>query len=922
MERKVGKNNSERRGSRPAGKTSASDRARMKVEDAAPTGKEAVTHALGLFLGGLAVFLLVSLAFYVFTWAEDQSLLSEKDIFTSFVDVENSGGVLGFLWSNILVSKFFGFGAFVIPFFLGALSLYFLKIRTFRLKKLIVVTLFGTVVFSLVFSYLFSFTPFDDFFGTSAGGSYGYYVTRWLINAVGVLGTGLLLLFMLAVWCILLNRRVINVFNGWLDRISRSVDERILRKAEKAVAEKAACETASEECPEGSDVDCDDADTEENFGSEGTDIVVSADAQECGDDSLEEVIPAEESTAAGMNVELESPENDVPCRGNESGYVGFSVEGMDAGQVQSAGEDGGNALPENISVREGHESECMSSDTHMPEGYGFEHVDTEDVHESDDSDSGNGGEKNAVTASPVQVINEEEDFLAGLSEESLSTLFDPRLDLPRYKAPELDLLESYSDKVFNVSYEELEKNNRNIVSTLNNFQIEVKKVSAMIGPTVTLYQVVPAPGVRVSRIKNLEADIARSLAAKGVRVIDLPGTTAIGIEVANERPSVVSMKSVLSDRKFIAVKDTYALPIVIGRTISNEPYMFDLAKMPHLLVAGATGQGKSVGLNAIITSLLYTKHPSELKFVLVDPKKVELSLYSRLEKHFLAMLPDGDDAIITETRKVVNTLRSLCIEMDTRYDLLKSAKVRSVKEYNAKFLSRRLNPNKGHHYMPYIVVIIDEFADLLMTAGREVEEPIARLAQLARAIGIHLVIATQRPTTNIITGSIKANFPARIAFRVISSVDSRTILDQVGANQLIGRGDMLIYEGSDLTRVQCALVDTEEVERISEFIGSQMGYTTPYYLPEYVDEEQESRASDVDLRKRDKLFEDAARLVVSTQQGSTSMLQRKMNVGFPKAGRLMDQLEAAGIVGPYEGSKSRRVLISDFNALDELLKTL
>lgn len=350
--------------------------------------------------------------------------------------------------------------------------------------------------------------------------------------------------------------------------------------------------------------------------------------------------------------------------------------------------------------------------------------------------------------------------------------------------------------------------------------------------------------------------------------------------------------------------------------------MFDLAKMPHLLVAGATGQGKSVGLNAIITSLLYTKHPSELKFVLVDPKKVELSLYSRLEKHFLAMLPDGDDAIITETRKVVNTLRSLCIEMDTRYDLLKSAKVRSVKEYNAKFLSRRLNPNKGHHYMPYIVVIIDEFADLLMTAGREVEEPIARLAQLARAIGIHLVIATQRPTTNIITGSIKANFPARIAFRVISSVDSRTILDQVGANQLIGRGDMLIYEGSDLTRVQCALVDTEEVERISEFIGSQMGYTTPYYLPEYVDEEQESRASDVDLRKRDKLFEDAARLVVSTQQGSTSMLQRKMNVGFPKAGRLMDQLEAAGIVGPYEGSKSRRVLISDFNALDELLKTL
>ncbi len=500
--------------------------------------------------------------------------------------------------------------------------------------------------------------------------------------------------------------------------------------------------------------------------------------------------------------------------------------------------------------------------------------------------------------------------------------FDPRLDLSSYQAPPLTLLEDYKDKWYVVTREELEKNNRQIVRTLANYKIGVTKISARVGPTVTLYEIVPAPGVRVAQIKRLEEDIQLSLAAKGVRVVTLPGTNAIGIEVANEKPSTVSMLSVLDDEKFKS--QSYDLPVALGMTITNDVMHFDLAKMPHLLVAGATGQGKSVGLNAILTSLLYYKHPSEMKLVLVDPKKVELSLYSKLEKHFLAQLPDADEPVITDTQKVVYTLKSLCIEMDSRYDLLKLAYVRNIKEYNEKFLQRKLNPLKGHRFLPYIVVVIDEFADLLMTAGKEIEEPIARLAQLARAIGIHLVIATQRPTTSVITGNIKANFPARIAFMVRSSVDSRTILDQTGANQLIGRGDMLISNGGDLTRVQCAFIDTKEVERVVDFIAEQRGYTTAHYLPEYTgeDKEDDGGPGEVDLNRRDSLFEDAAKLVVMHQQGSTSLIQRKMSLGYNRAGRIMDQLEVAGIVGPYEGSKARQVLVNDLSELDARLANI
>jgi DNA segregation ATPase FtsK/SpoIIIE, S-DNA-T family len=501
------------------------------------------------------------------------------------------------------------------------------------------------------------------------------------------------------------------------------------------------------------------------------------------------------------------------------------------------------------------------------------------------------------------------------------TNYDPTLDLSYYKMPPIELLEDHKSTNSEVSNEELISNKNKIVETLANYKIQIDKIKATIGPTVTLYEIVPAPGVRISKIKSLEDDIALSLAALGIRIIaPMPGKGTIGIEVPNMKPEIVSMRSIISSRKF--QETNFELAIALGKTISNETYVFDLTKMPHLLVAGATGQGKSVGLNAIITSILYKKHPSQVKFVLVDPKKVELTLYSKLERHFLAKLPDAEEAIITDTQKVINTLNSLTIEMDSRYELLKAAQVRNIREYNERFTARKLNPLEGHRYLPYIVVIIDEFADLIMTAGREVEVPIARLAQLARAIGIHLIIATQRPTTNIITGTIKANFPARIAFRVTSMIDSRTILDSTGANQLVGRGDMLFAPGSDMIRIQCAFIDIPEIEKITDYIGSQQGYPSALLLPEYVGEDGKADLSDIDLNKRDDLFDDAARLVVMHQQGSTSLIQRKFSIGYNRAGRIIDQLEAAGIVGPFEGSKARQVLFVDEVSLEQFLSNM
>ena len=495
--------------------------------------------------------------------------------------------------------------------------------------------------------------------------------------------------------------------------------------------------------------------------------------------------------------------------------------------------------------------------------------------------------------------------------------FDPTLELSNFKMPNIELLKDYGDTGITINQEELEANKNKIVETLNNYKIGISNIKATIGPTVTLYEIVPDAGIRISKIKNLEDDIALSLAALGIRIIaPIPGKGTIGIEVPNQKPSVVSMRSVISSAKFQNAE--MELPIAMGKTISNETFVVDLAKMPHLLMAGATGQGKSVGLNAVLTSLIYKKHPAEVKFVLVDPKKVELNIYSKIERHYLAKLPDTEEAIITDNTKVINTLNSLCIEMDNRYELLKNGMCRNLKEYNKKFKERKLNPKDGHSFLPYIILVVDEFADLIMTAGKEVETPIARLAQLARAIGIHLIIATQRPSVNVITGIIKANCPASVAFRVTSKIDSRTILDSGGADQLIGRGDMLFTQGNELTRIQCAFVDTPEVERLASYVGAQRGYADAHLLPEYISEENTSNL-DIDASDRDALFREAAEVIVTAQQGSASLLQRKLKLGYNRAGRIIDQMEAAGVVGPFEGSKARQVLISDLASLDRLI---
>ena len=520
----------------------------------------------------------------------------------------------------------------------------------------------------------------------------------------------------------------------------------------------------------------------------------------------------------------------------------------------------------------------------------------------------------------VEKIIEEKSEIDNLSDELVDNFgkFDPTLELSKFQFPKLKLLKQYDSEKITIDKEELEENKNKIVETLANYNIAISNIKATIGPTVTLYEIIPEAGVRISKIKNLEDDIALSLSALGIRIIaPIPGKGTIGIEVPNKKPTVVSMHSVISSEKF--QKSEMELPVAIGKTISNETLVFDLARMPHLLMAGATGQGKSVGLNAVLSSLLFKKHPAEVKFVLVDPKKVELTLYNKIERHYLAKLPDSEEAIITDNKKVINTLNSLCIEMDNRYELLKNASCRNIVEYNKKFKDRKLNPNDEHRFLPYVVLVVDEFADLIMTAGKEVETPIARLAQLARAIGIHLIIATQRPSVNVITGVIKANFPARIAFRVTSKIDSRTILDSSGADQLIGRGDMLFTQGNELVRIQCAFVDTPEIELLTDFIGSQKAYPNAYQLPEYISEDIGTNI-DISIEDRDALFREAAEVIVTAQQGSASLLQRKLKLGYNRAGRLIDQLEAAGIVGPFEGSKARQVLISDLQSLDRHLE--
>ena len=585
-----------------------------------------------------------------------------------------------------------------------------------------------------------------------------------------------------------------------------------------------------------------------------------------------------------------------------------------------------NNTGDSASVEE-NDSAKTEAEAQVEEGYSQDKT-AEKPSENDPGPEDHGNKKEKVVIKNEEDHNldmevettEEEEFEENQSSKLVRDFgeFDPTLELSKYQFPTIDLLKDYSSGGITINQEELEENKDSIVKTLKNYKIEISQIKATVGPTVTLYEIVPAAGIRISKIKNLEDDIALSLAALGIRIIaPIPGKGTVGIEVPNKNPSIVSMRSVVASSKF--QKAEAELPLAMGKTISNETFVVDLAAMPHLLMAGATGQGKSVGLNAILTSLLYQKHPAEVKFVLVDPKKVELTLFNKIERHYLAKLPDSEEAIITDNDKVINTLNSLCMEMDNRYELLKNAMVRNIKEYNDKFKARKLNPEDGHKFLPYIVLVVDEFADLIMTAGKDVETPIARLAQLARAIGIHLIIATQRPSVNVITGMIKANFPSRMAFRVTSKIDSRTILDTGGAEQLIGRGDMLYTKGNEPVRLQCAFVDTPEVEKLTDFIGSQKAYPSAHQLPEYKGEESGTGIEDI-ADERDKKFRMAAEVIVTAQQGSASLLQRKLKLGYNRAGRIIDQLEAAGIVGPFEGSKARQVLVTDLASLDEHLK--
>ena len=814
---------------------------------------------MGLVFLVLAVYSLVSLVSYIFTWSKDQSLLTAENFFSDETIAYNSGGKLGVLWADFLVSKLFGFGAFTVPLFLGAISLFCLKIKRVNLLRVFIICLLGAILFSIAFSYVFHFFDHQSLLGNGPGGSYGHAVALWLNNLLGAFGTGCVLFVALFLWAVLLSRKVA----WWFDEQISLTSRRFSQAGEKAV--------------EASPVTAEEPDPESFTGAVGE--IPAVDFLVSGEESP--LLP-------GYEVELTV---DAPASG-----ISFHDSGAADSIPPDFGEEPADDLPWDM------------ADAGIPSG--------------GSAQAGTGPEGGASDPDnvPLSVEESENDFLGNLSESDREHLFNPRLDLPDYQMPPVSFLEDYRNLWHEVSRDELERNKQRIVNALANYKIGVVGITARMGPTVTLYKIRLAEGVKIAQVRRLEEDIAMSIGAKGVRVVTL--LDSVGIEVPNDHPSVVPLKSVLNAPQFQEAK--MELPLALGITVTNEPFFLDLAKMPHLLVAGATGMGKSVGLNCIIASLLYTKHPAEMKLVMVDPKKVEFSLHAKLEKHYLAKLPDYDDAIITDTKNVVTTLKSLCVEMDERYELLKKADVRQLKDYNAKYLARTLNPLKGHKFLPYIVVIIDEFADLLMVAGREIEEPIARLAQKARAVGIHLVIATQRPTTDIITGTIKANFNSRIAFRVNSGVDSKTIIDGPGANRLIGRGDMLvIHPGADIDRVQCALIDTPEIIRINKFINEQRGYDHAFYLPEYEEEgEEDSSAEPVDMRRRDKLFAEAAKIVVQYQQGSASILQRKLGLGYNRAGRLIDQLEAAGIVGRSEGSKARSVLVSDFETLDRKLESL
>jgi len=868
----------------------------------------------GLFFSILSLYFLVAFTSYLFTWEDDQSFVIDANggwgnLFKPVEELEKAGvvspqvenwlGKFGALLSHQFIYEWFGVASFIFigVFFIIGYRLLF-KVKLASISKTLGYSFFLLIFISLTLAFFHGFLSEYPHF---LEGEFGFWTNRLLQAQIGNSGTAGILAF--AGLSALI--------------IAYNIDFKIPKREKKVVAGSIPSDLNDDDDYEH------DIENEDDFRTEPVEFAVKGNRilhQEPQIEDLQKPLNREplrqERIAPPIVLEPEKePEFVVP-------KPPF-FEAVASGAAAMATPAAVPPMPFNLPKNDVKEFEI----NHPEEESGA--IEQELAFEKPAEQTPLPEKENELVLETIVPVHEPEleieEISDGVSAQSLVEQFgqyDPKLDLSSYKYPTLDLLENYGSNKINVNAEELEANKNKIVETLNHYNIEIDKIKATIGPTVTLYEIVPAPGVRISKIKNLEDDIALSLAALGIRIIaPMPGKGTIGIEVPNSHPEMVAMRSVLATDKF--QNTTMDLPIALGKTISNEVFVADLAKMPHLLVAGATGQGKSVGINSILVSLLYKRHPSELKFVLVDPKKVELTLFRNIERHFLAKLPGEEDAIITDTKKVINTLNSLCIEMDQRYDLLKNAQVRNLKEYNTKFINRRLNPEEGHRFLPFIVLVVDEFADLMMTAGKEVETPIARLAQLARAVGIHLVIATQRPSVNIITGTIKANFPARLAFRVLSKIDSRTILDTGGADQLIGRGDMLFSTGNDLIRLQCAFVDTPEVERISEYIGGQRGYSSAWMLPEYVDENGEGGSiKDFDPSDRDPLFEDAARLIVMHQQGSTSLIQRKLKLGYNRAGRLIDQLEAAGVVGPFEGSKAREVLIPDDYALEQFLDNL
>lgn len=892
----------------------------------------------GFALLFFALFLTISVISFFFSWKDDQNI-TWSHLFGGgdpvMGEAENWGGKLGALLARLLVADGFGLFGLCIPIVLIILSLRIMRFRPTLLRKSVRLTLILMILGSLTLGLLFK--GHWEVFGTGLGGRHGIEISEWLVSILGTFGTGLLLLLSIILYAIYINRNTISLINrvgkGLVDN-SKKVGEKVGEAVSSTAAELISNHDKFTSEPQNDKTPKPAPHKEPQEEQEEDPFIVRN-----GSDDDPPLYPGELIDDNGFTVvdrsrvpSIEEKDTTEPARKGkvEVDDAGFVITDLNAPTPPPEPVEDENGFV--IQYANGDEQDAAPSQP-VPD------VQPEYRPEPAPMDSGQNSVSvphpgNAFVASvPEGMQIEERNDLQlerlpedqSLSNDQIeSTLYDPTLELSTYQRPPIELLEDHSVEV-SVSSEELVENRNRIKETLENFGIKTINIKATVGPTVTLYEIVQAPGVRISKIKNLEDDIAQSLAALGIRIIaPIPGKGTIGIEVPNKDKKIVSMCSVIKSTKF--QESTYDIPVVLGKTIQNETFVIDLAKMPHLLVAGATGQGKSVGLNAIITSLLYKKHPAELKLVLIDPKKVELTLYSKLERHFLAKMPGEEEAIITDTHKVIYTLNSLCTEMDERYNLLRAAEVRKITEYNDKFVHRRLNPNKGHRYLPYIVVIIDEFADLIMTAGREIETPIARLAQLARAVGIHLVIATQRPTTNIITGVIKANFPARIAFRVTSMVDSRTIIDQPGANQLIGRGDMLISTGNDLIRVQCAFVDTPEIERITEFIANQRGYTGAYELPEYTPENGDSSGASGnksnDLSQLDSMFEEVARFVVQNQMGSTSSIQRRFSIGYNRAGRIMDQLEMAGIVGKAEGSKPREVLIQDMMSLEHILSSL